>query len=190
MILDKLRRLLTALHCVPDRVISLPDRDSEIIARAAASVLGVSFALAPPVALAQSHTLLVAADNRQIGDWALVPVLEGQAVFALNLHWLHRGGPTPDIAGVLSQSLILPWSGDQIQVDPETREISHPPADTRPAEIVARDLVAVEPEQDPHFEDTLDFYVERARFLKGGSAGGRARLPFYPDSPVPGTYFS
>ncbi len=51
-------------------------------------------------------------DHLRLRERALLPVLPGQTMFALNLHWLHHGGVTPDIAGLLSQTLYLPWGGD------------------------------------------------------------------------------
>jgi tetratricopeptide (TPR) repeat protein len=190
MVLHKLRDLLAALDRLPERVLGLPDRDAEIVGRAAALLLDRPYEAAPPEAVAQPHTLLVAADNRQLGDRGLLPVLEGQTVFALNLHWLHRGGATPDVAGVLSQYFALPWSGGMIQVDPETRETVRPAPDTRPPGVIAGELAATPPEEDPRFEEILSFYVARAAYLPGGPRGGGTRLPFLPDSPVPGTYFS
>ena len=153
-------------------------------------MLDLPFVSVTPEALAQLHTLLVAADNRQLRDMALLPVLEQLSIFALNMHWLHRGGITPDIAGVMNQSFTLPWSGDMLQLDPETREITSPEPDTRPVSVIAQELAATEAEEDPYFDDTLHFYEARADFLKGGVRGGRARLAFHPDSPVPGSYFS
>ncbi len=190
MILHKLKRLLTALDRLPARVLGMPDRDSDIVARAAALLLEVPFDTVAVDRLAQPHTLLVAVDNRMFGDMALLPVLEEQMLFALSTNWLHRGGVAPDVTGVLSQSFTLPWSGANIRVDPDTREIIHPDPDTRPTEAIARDLVGTEPEDDAHFDDTLAFYQERAQYLKGGERGGKTRLPFHPDSPVPGAYFS
>jgi hypothetical protein len=191
MLLHKLARLLTTLEREPQRVIALPDRDSQIIGRAAALVLDLPFALAEEggEAPAQPHTLLVAADQRQLRDKTLLPVLAGQTIFALNLHWLHHGGLTPDIAGVLTQALYLPWNGG-IRADWKTQEIVNTAPDKRPAEDIAEEVVATEPKQDARFQETLAFYRARAAYLKGGGRGGDLRLPFHCDSPVPGSYFA
>ena len=192
MLLDKLHRLLTALERAPQRIIALPDRDSEIIGRAAALLFDLPFELADEEAseaLAQPHSLLIAADQRQLEIASLLPVLEGQTVFALNLHWLRHGGMTPDIAGLTSQALYLPWEG-ALQVDPETRQVNRTAPDDRPAESIAQELAATTPEQDAHFAETLAFYRARAAYLKGGRYGGDLRLPFHSDSPVPGSYFT
>lgn len=192
MLLHKLAHLLIALEREPQHVIALPDRNSEIIGRAAALVLDLPFALAAEeggAALAQSHSLLIAADQRELRDKALLPVLPGQTIFALNLHWLHHGGLTPDIAGLLSQALYLPWEG-ALQFDLKTRQVNHTAPDNRPAEVIAQELSATAPEQDAHFEETLAFYRARAAYLKGGRHGGDLRLPFHADSPVPGSYFA
>lgn len=190
MILHKLKRWLAALDRLPQRVIGLPDRDSEILARAAAHLLELPFVSAEDEAPARPHTLLVAADNRLLRDKVWMPVLEGQTLFALNQHWLHRGGVTPDVAGVMTQMLTLPWSGENVQVDPETREVTHPKPDTRPAHVIAQELADTEPHEDPRFDDILAFYRVRAGYLKGGRRGGDVRLPFLSDSPVPGSYFA
>ncbi len=192
MLLDKLGQLLTTLEREPQCVITLLDRDSEIIGRAAALVFDLPFELtaAETVAgLAHPDSLLVAADHRQLRDKALMPVLAGQTIFALNLHWLRHGGLTPDIAGVLTQALYLPWNGGT-QVDWKTNQIVHTDPDTRPAEVIAQELAATEPRQDAHFDETLAFYRVRAAYLKGGRHGGDLRLPFHCDSPVPGSYFA
>lgn len=192
MLLHKLRRLLTTLERRPQRVIALPDRDSEIIGRAAALLLEMPFELATAetgAALAQPHSLLVAADQRRLREKALLPVLPGQTIFALNLHWLHHGGLAPDVAGVMTQALYLPWNGDT-RVDWETNQIVNTEPDSRPAEVIAEELVATEPKQDAHFDETLAFYRARAVYLKGGGRGGDLRFLFHCDSPVPGSYFA
>ena len=192
MLLDKLRQMLITLERRPQRIIALPDRDSEIIGCAAALLLDLPFELAVEEmgeSLAQPHSLLVAADHRRLREKALLLVLPGQTIFALNLHWLHHGGVTPDIAGLLSQALYLPWDG-ALQVDPETRQLTHTAPDARPAEVIAQELAATEPERDAHFDETLAFYRARAVYLKGGGRGGDLRLPFHADSPVPGSFFT
>ncbi|MBN1486776.1 MAG: hypothetical protein JW981_03985, partial [Anaerolineae bacterium] len=190
MVLYKLRRYLEVLDRYPLHVAGLEDRDSEIIGRAAAGVLDLPFVFATREIMQEPDVLIVAFDNRQLRFTELQYVEKAQTLFALNLHWLLDAGPTPDVAGVMSQSYSPPWSGDMLRIDPETRKMTRSEPDTRPVVQIVADLLAAEPETDPRFDEIMDFYRIRAEYLKGGSKDTRIRLPFRTDSPIPGSYFS
>ncbi len=185
--LRRLRRFLAEFGHYPRLVLGLPDRDSEIVARAAAAILEVPFDFYTPEQGNLTETLIVAADNRQFIDGGLAPVQPGQILYALNLCWLEDGGATPDVAGLMSQVCYFPWLGGAIQVNPETQELLRTVPDTREPEAIATDLVALTAE-DNRFEAVLEFYRPRMSWLKAGH-NGAWRLPFRVDSPVPGSYF-
>lgn len=186
-VLDKLARLLAALDLHPQRVAALPDRDAQILGRAAALVLKLPFE--DDADVREAGQLLVAAQAADLAEYAVHQVAPGQVTFALNLNWLRDGGFTADVVGLMSQHCSLPWNGGLGALDPETGRLSSPAPDERdPAEIAA-DLAAAEPEADPDFARHLAFYGAHRDLLTAGRPGAR-RLPFRRDSPVPGNHFS
>lgn len=189
-ILRKLKRFLEELNRSPQFVCGLPDRDSEIVGRAAAEILKLPFLSITEEDAFQPHCLVVAADNRFIGlPTPLETIYAKQTLFGLNLDWLSFASVTPDVAGLMSQDYVLPWNGGAMQLD-ENGEMNTTPADDRPAELIALEIASAEPEQDSGFAATLDFYKSQAALLKGGKTGGDRRLLFRVDSPVPGAFFS
>ncbi len=189
MILLKLRRWLEELNRMPSRVAGLPGRDSEIIARAAALFLDRPYLPISDELLASPDVLIVAAENHELPRGPVLHVQNNQTLFAFSLNWLQSAGPAPDVAGLMSQAYFFPWK-KRIRFDPDTREAEEIPEDTRDPEVIARELFEAKPEHDPRFDEIMDFYRERADYLKGEIRGGAMRLPFLPDSPVPGSYFA
>lgn len=188
--LAKLRTLLETLGRPPEQVLALPDRDSEILGRAAARLYDLPFEIGAEPSFARPGALVVAADNRLLADHpALREVQAGQTVFALNLHWLARAPITPDVAGLLTQRYSYPW-GERYQVDPASRQVVPIPPDGRPPEAIAAQLAATPPAEDAGFAERLLFYRQHAAHLKGGEQGGERRLTFRKDSPVAGSYFA
>lgn len=189
-ILWKLKRYLNELNRCPSFIFGLPDRDSEIIGRAAAEILDLPFFAAGEEDASHPYCLAVAADNRLIGfPTPLETIYDHHILFALNLNWLSSASVTPDVVGLMSQDYILPWKGGAMQID-ENGKMKMTPSDDRPAELIAQEIASAEPEQDSGFAETLDFYKSRADLLKGGENGGDRRLLFRVDSPVPGAFFS
>jgi hypothetical protein len=187
-ILRRLQTFLTELDRYPKLVAGLPDRDSEIVGRAAAQILGLSLEPATQELLGRPDVLVVAANNRALGEHPLLrEVQSGQTVFCASLNWTARASVTPDVAGLMSQYYELPWNG-QLRLDPNSGKPERTPADDRPAAAIARDLAETPPEEDPAFSEVLAFYAKRAAYLKAGSPGTR-RLRFRKDSPVPASAF-
>ena len=203
--LRRLKRYLTEMNRYPTSVLGLWDRDSEVIARAVALVLDVPCRQATARNVVREDCLIVAARSSYFHYPLLEQVQPGQTLFALDCDWLHPSTYTPDIVGFMTQQCFLPWSdekaefeelveqtlGDEFEIETEEEPGEAESDDTEelwPDEIARN--IAAEPEvDDPAFEATLGFYKQRADYLKGGKLGGRKRLPFRTESPVPGRYF-
>ena len=187
--LEKLRDLLRDCELMPQKIIAVPDRDSQIIATAAAQIFGVPLQVAhDDDEIAQPHSLVIASAADGLELSALATVLDGQTVFALSLHWLHPSQVTPDVCGVMAQTYGLPWQGGAMQFDAETQELKQSEADARSIELIAQEIVDAEAEIDAHWAEQKNWFVERRALLKAGRAAA-PRLPFRTDSPIPGSYF-
>ena len=124
LILHKLRQFLQDVGQVPPVVWAVPERDSEVLGRALASLLGVPLVTGERP---QGAALIVAADSkfllqseRDVEE--LGTVRPGQVVFAYTVNWVDAGNVTPDVAGLLSQMYVFPWAGGQMRLnmdDPE-----------------------------------------------------------------------
>ncbi|MBX9688603.1 MAG: hypothetical protein K2X27_17980 [Candidatus Obscuribacterales bacterium] len=188
--LIKLKQYLKAIERSPSLILSMPDRDSTIIAHAAARLFGLPLTVIPdPANVGWEESLLIAANNWNLENAAIEKVLKGQSVFAFNLNWLQQGPITPDIAGLMSQYCSFPWSKDRLQIDPESNERIVLPEDLRDPEEIAAEFNVESTEPDEYFPEILDFYNQNALYLKGGRLGGTKRWRFITDSPVPGNYF-
>ncbi len=187
--LHRLRRFLAELYRYPRGVVGLPDRDSEIVARATAMILDRPYLGSAAPLLVEPEMLVVAADNRRLVHPGLGTIQPGQTLFAYNLCWIQDAGPTPDVAGLMSQVCSFPWNGGTLHAVPERGRISTGSPDLRSVELIARDLAATSPLPDPYFDSVLDFYVQRADYLKGGGQRGGLRFSFSMESPVPGRFF-
>ncbi|MFX0066225.1 MAG: hypothetical protein ACFFC7_29025 [Candidatus Hermodarchaeota archaeon] len=186
-IIWRLKRFLTEMDWFPEKVVGLGDIDSEIIGRAIAEIMNLPFELTASESLAQADILIVAANNWVLTDPSLEIVQENQTVFSLNLHWLHHGGYTPDVAGLMTQFYHLPWKQDEY--DPTTKKAIQTSPDSRLAKEIATELTKMSPEEDPHFDQIMEFYRDRAAYLKVRHKGAR-RIRFLRDSPVPGAYYN
>jgi hypothetical protein len=189
-ILGKLKALLEGLGRQFERVVALPDRDSEIVGCAVAAWLGLPWERADEANLEAPRCLVVAGEASRFGEFPQVhTVQDGQTTFALWQQWTQPGPWTPDIVGVLAQVYVLPWSGNRLRIDPETNKPVQLPEDSRPVKEIVAELQATAPSEDPSFAETLAFYLARKALVRGGKAG-QGRHPFQRDSPVPGSYFS
>lgn len=168
-------------------VAAAPGRDSEIIGRAAATVLGVPFSTAGHN---RPGTLVVAADNRALNcldclEWTK----NNQVVFALNLNWLEGQRYVPDVCGWMSQSTYHYWDGGGLTFDSVTQKMKRSEPDTRSAEEIAADIAAYTPETDPDDQETYLFYERHAELMRGGEHDSGYRGHFTPVSPVEGAFF-
>jgi hypothetical protein len=128
--LEGLRRLAVALEAMgqtPPRVYLLDDRDSEILGRAAAAILGV-----PAVpwrhdeegkGASEEPGLLVAYDLATLGPAVLSSFYDhrpGQILFAHATCWTEAAPFTAELTTFLYQTNHSPW-GERLGIDPETR---------------------------------------------------------------------
>jgi hypothetical protein len=188
--ITKLKRFLSTLGREPSLVLSLPDRDSAIIAQGVANIFKLPLTVvSDPSSVGWEDSLLVAANNFNYAGTQIERVLKRQTVFSFNLDWLSQGPSTPDVVGLMSQYCVLPWSKDRLVADPETGERMSAGEDTRAPELIAEEFSQEVDDMDPSFSEVLDFYKKHALYLKGGRLGGGKRWRFITDSPVPGSYF-
>lgn len=87
--------------------------------------------------------LLVAANAAEFTPLAagLVQHRAELRLFALNLDWSQDAVSCPEVVGVLSRRVFLPWE-TRYSVNPDDPEMKEVAADTRPAPQIADDLVA------------------------------------------------
>ncbi len=188
--LNKLRHFLTELGKNVKRVISLPDRDSSIIASGAAKILDLPLQIVDdPQRASIEETLLVAANSWDLEKTPIERVLKGQTVFAFNHNWLKAGTSTADVIGLMSQYCTWPWSKERLVIDPKTKQRMEAEEDTRSVEEIAFEFGNQLNDFEPEFAGQLEFYKRNAVYLKGSRLGGNKRWRFITDSPVPGNYF-
>ncbi|MFI6147610.1 hypothetical protein [Streptomyces sp. NPDC051109] len=135
--LDRLGLILDAADRRPGTVSLLPGRPCQIIGLAAAELLGLP---AVPYDPARTDTLVVAYDLNA-HDTELLSALHGrthgQVLYEHTTCWTDPPAVTADVSGLLAQHTVAPWA-EQGQL----------PADTRPAEEIARDIVTADPAPD------------------------------------------
>ena len=188
-ILYRLKRWLIALNRTPQKVLGEKDRDSEIVARILSHLLHLPYEILNESTVQEPNTLLVFSDNRLIESPSLEKIQQNQTLFAFNLHWLNHAMWTPDVAGLASQKYYFPWESE-LRLNPKSQKMQSLPPDIRAPEVIAQEI-ALLPEdlQDTKFEEILQFYSYYKDYLKGGKKGGKRRLSFRMDSPIPSSYF-
>lgn len=143
----RLRTLLDAAAVRPRSVSLLPGRDSRILGLAAAEVLGLP---AEPFAPGREDTVVVAYDLNDVavadgGPEALGQLFErapGQVLHEHASSWTDAPVITADSVTLLHQSVVAPW-GEQLTGDDDG--VRRAPADDRPAERIAADIVGADP---------------------------------------------
>ncbi|WP_329120310.1 hypothetical protein [Streptomyces sp. NBC_01465] len=170
-----LRRLGLVLHAAglrPRSVSLLPDRSSRILGLAAAGVLGVPAQEYRP---GNADTVVVAYDLNDVDETVLAALRErtpGEVLYERATCWTDPPAVSADMSGLLAQHCIEPW-GERLHVDGRL------PADARPAEEIAADILAAEEDRDegdgatpPDPDEALAAFAGLAR------QGGR-----WPDGP-------
>lgn len=143
--LDRLRVTLARWEVTPLCVYAPPGRDHEIVAEAAARMLGVERVPWPAVGI-PAPGLVVAYDLAQV-PWRdlerLVERRAGQVLFAHASLWTEDGPVAPDVTTLLYQSLVPPW-GARLMVDgaPGAGPARPAPPDDRPVEAIADEVLA------------------------------------------------
>lgn len=189
-IANKLKQFADKLSISFQGVVSLSDRDSEIIGRLFAKEFGVSFNFYDPTNTNQG-CLIVSSDSSLFAEHEeLNTIQNGQVVFSANHNWLDSSIVSPDIIGFMTQTYSFPWTGGSMRViDMESRNIQRIPPDNRSAEEIATDIFNIQQQQED-ISKHLEFYAQRKNYLKGiGKQTNNNRYNFMIESPVPGSYF-
>jgi hypothetical protein len=198
--LQRLRLVLDAAGTVPGTVALLPDRSSRILGAAVAATLGLpatDFDPGKPAA----HSLVVAYDLSKTDPSVVLALRErapGQVLFERATCWTDPPRVTADVSGMLGQAVVPPWAGQKRRLDDGA--VGEGPADDRPIEAVASEIVHAAPEPDkgdgktpPDLDEGLRRFVEAVTAAvtlerDGGWLGGiREYIPNA--GPVPGNRF-
>ncbi|NBW36424.1 MAG: tetratricopeptide repeat protein [Cytophagia bacterium] len=189
-ITNKLKQFADKLSISFQGVVSLSDRDSEIIGRLLAKEFGVSFNFYEPTNSNQDCLVVSSDSSHFIEHQELNKIQNGQVVFSVNHNWLDSSIVSPDIIGFMTQTYSFPWAGGGLRViDMESRKIERIPQDNRSAEEIATDIFNIKQQQED-INKHLEFYAQRKSYLKGiGKLTNNNRYNFMVESPVPGSYF-
>jgi hypothetical protein len=192
----RLGTLLDAAEVRPRSVSLLPDRDSRILGLAAAEVLGLP---AEPFAPGRESTVVVAYDLNNLAEVSEGPEVLGQLLErvpgqVLHEHassWTDAPAVTADSVTLLHQSVVTPW-GEHLRPG-DGGDVERAPADDRPAERVAAEIVGADPSPgqgdggtpaDPVGQFTAFVEAVRGSWLRGD----RAHLAS--SGPVPSSRFT
>ncbi|MDC0723091.1 hypothetical protein [Nannocystis bainbridge] len=195
--LARLERLLDAVGQRPERILAAPDRASQILAHAAALVL--ERPLEPWTADAGRPGLVVAWSLDHVGDVAFLRGMRdhapGRPLFVHVTDWIEPFAYAPDVATLLAQTVLHPFTGGALTYDAATQQPGRAEPDPREdAELGA--LVAATPVADDSAAP-LERVIEIDRALAGLAAdrrpglhrAGGPRLIHRAGSPVPSNFF-
>ncbi|WP_030162719.1 hypothetical protein [Streptomyces sp. NRRL S-244] len=164
--LDRLGLVLDAAGRRPGTVSLLPGRPCQALGLAAAELLGLP---AVPYDPARTDTVVVAYDLNA-HDTELLSALhgrtDGQVLYEHATCWTDPPAVTADVSGLLAQHTVAPWA-----------EQGQWPADPRPAEEIARDIVTADPAPDEGDGQTPADPDEGLRTFTAAVAAGWLRGP-------------
>jgi hypothetical protein len=144
--IERIQLVLSAADRTPTCVLALPDRYSQILAHATASILGVP--CSEWTTDGAEPGLVVAYDLSTINDGKLIMAL--REVKPRQILWEHASCWTKppyvaaDIVTFLYQYRTAPWQGGRMRLNPESREVTHLPEDEGPVAEVAAHIVESE----------------------------------------------
>ena len=171
--LRRLTLILEAAGAGPRAAALLPDRSSRILGAAAAAMLGLpatDFDPGKPAA----HSLVVAYDLTKTDPGAVAGLRDrapGQILFERATCWTGPPRVTADVSGLLGQTVIPPWAAQISLLDDGTA--GQGPADDRPIEAVAADIIHAVPLQDEGDGNTPPDPGDRLRrFAEAVTAAG------------------
>ena len=148
--IERLVAVLTALGARPTRVLTAPDRMSKILGAVASRLFD-----APCVPWSPEDTspgLVVAWTMETVEDSGFLQALHehrpGQRLYVHGSCWTEPFAYSPDVTGLLHQSITAPWTGGALQFDPATRTTTRAPADPRSDAEIAEAILAA-PTRDP-----------------------------------------
>src|SRR5260370_39122552 len=142
----RVQAVLDALQIRIPSIWLLHDRNSQILAHATARVLGLP--LKPwPDSGSQASGLIVAYDLSQLDGETLVCFRyhrPGQILWSHATCWPKSQPVSADLTTFLYQTNTEPW-GEQLTINPESRQTTRRPADERDPAIIAADLTTTKP---------------------------------------------
>ena len=172
--ISRLGVALAAAQIAAPRVLALPDRSSQIVAAAAARILGLP--LEPfPEGGDEGPGLVVAYDLDRVGSGDALQQLRehhpGQVLFAHASCWTDPFPFAPDVTTYLYQQSVAPWDAGRMNVDPVTREVVQSEADEAPVdELAARVVDASGEDESVSTDEQLAAMVAAARRVTGEAA--------------------
>ena len=178
--LDHLCQWLRALKLAPRRIFSLEDFDSQIIGRALARQLDIEVAVADGDGFTHSKSLVVSADNRSLLASPLRTVFPAQVLYSFNLY--REGGViVPDVAGLASPGLIMPWHNERLssrkiasvveRISSALATASTTASTTPPSLGLTNQLLDASPSVlDDDWQQRLEFYRARREWLTAGNS--------------------
>jgi hypothetical protein len=187
--LHRLGTVLAALDRRPASVSLLPDRSSRILGLAAATMLHLP---AQPWQPGRGDTVVVAYDLSTLDGDVLAPLRERAGGEILVEHASCWTSPPPiaaDVTGLMHQRIVEPW-GERLLATPDGQP-QYAPADDRPEEAVAADIVAAAPTEEVGPGDTEADLLSFAAAVAGAwpsSEPHRDRM--WSPGPVPSSYFT
>lgn len=191
--LQRLRLVLETVGRRPRSVSLLPDRSSRILGLAAAQVLDVP---AEPWSPGRTDTVVVAYDLREV-DPATLQQLSRRAGQVLVEHATCWTDPPPiaaDYTTLLAQHNIEPW-GARLHVPSGGDAPQKTDPDTRPAELVAADILAADPTPEvgdgdapPDSDDGLAAFAAAVAGSWPAASDSRDRM--WSPGPVPSNRFA
>jgi hypothetical protein len=146
--LARLQLILTAAGTTPQTVALMPDRSSQILGTAAATILGLPATDFGP-GQASAHSLVVAYDLTSTDPDAVAALRQrapGQILFERSTCWTAPPRVTADISGPLGQLVVPPWAGHISRLKDGT--IGEGPSDGRPAAAIAAEITQTTSWQD------------------------------------------
>ncbi|WP_208105960.1 hypothetical protein [Streptomyces sp. GC420] len=152
----RLRTLLEAAEVRPRSVSLLPDRDSRVLGLAAAGVLGLP---AERFAPGREDTVVIAYDLNGLTRTEhgaevcgqLFDRVPGQVLHEHAASWTDSPAVTADSVALLHQSIVAPW-GEGLRQGADG--VERTPADSRPEDRIADDIVHADPSPDEGDGDT------------------------------------
>ncbi|MFF4340662.1 hypothetical protein ACFY00_12075 [Kitasatospora sp. NPDC001540] len=167
--LERLRTVLAAAGRRPASVALLPDRGSRALGLAAAELLGLP---AAPYRPGTPDALVLAYDLNEVDEEVLSALHErapGEVLYEHATCWTDTPAVSADVCGLLVQRIVAPWE-PRMAVG-EDGGVTRSPADGRPAEELAREILAASAEPDEGDGATpADPPEELARFAARAAA--------------------
>lgn len=187
--IEALVAVLEAQDRLPDRVLSLPDRGSRIMADAVGIALGVPvepFA-ADIRGLVVGYDLDALIDDDDQADLldALYTRPDDCPLFLRCVRWTAPTGIIPDLIGLVHQLNTPPW-GEQMRLG-EDQEVEMAPPSEDPIETWATRIMTAPLESDPEDEAPVD---SREALLAFAELAVPDRGDMFPTGPVASSRFS